>query len=616
VKPVSVLLFELVPGDLGGRIEEELRRAGYRLRLRRVTSLARLSAELAQSWELLIFHCQLGDLASALSLCRERAPDTPLIVLSETIGEEATAGLLKAGVGDVVLMSGLSRLGPAVQGELEEAERRRRERLESQALRASEELFRRLVEGSPDVIYRYRLRPQPACEYVSPAVRAMTGYAPEDFLADPFLALSLVHPDDRPLLEHLARARAPTLALVRWRRRDGGLVWTEHRSVPILDERRRVRAIEGMVRDVTERERAAQALRTAEERLRLALATAGMAAWERDLASDEVRWSGSEQMIALLGLSPEEARMPFARLRSRVHPDDVEAFDRAAAARLAGAEVELEYRLRAPDGGYRWITSRGGLVRAAEGELLLGVWLDTTARRRAEDELGRLHLERRRLLERVVRAQEEERRRIAADIHDDSVQVLTALALRLDLLREHLADIELARSLEEVARAARDAISRLRRLIFDLRPAVLDRDGLVSALRPYLDQLRLEQGLDYELYDRLEGEPDPEARTVLYRIAQEALANVVKHARARKVEVRLEEEGGQVVLRVSDDGCGFSLADAERLGDPWHLGLTAMRERAEMAGGACRIVSAPGAGTSVEARVPRGPRGREGDGGG
>jgi len=605
VKDVSVLLFELAPRDIGELIDEELRRAGYALHLERAGSLERLAAELERAWDLLLCYCELSDLEPALALCRERAPDTPLIVLSGAIGEEATVGLLKAGVADVVLTTGMSRLGPAVERELDEAEERRRRREANHALRASEERFRRLVENSPDVIYRYRLRPEPAFEYISPAVTAVSGYAPEDFYADPNFALAVVHPDDRPLLEHVARSRAPTVAVVRWRRRDGGLIWTEQRTVPLLDESGRLVVVEGVARDVSERELAAAAIREAEEELRLALATARMVVWERDLATDEIRWTGG-QAGWLLGEPGGEGRMPLAEFRSLVHPDDLAAFDRADAGRLEGGQVELEYRVRAADGTYRWVTSRGAVIEGREGApgRLVGVWLDTTARRQAGEELRRLDAERRRLLASLVRAQEEERRRIATDIHDDSVQVMTALTLRLDLLRRRSGDPELARELEEVAETARGAIARLRHLMFELRPPALDRDGLASALRLYLDQVGSEHGLDVLLDDRLAAEPGTEARTILYRIAQEALTNVAKHAQASRVEVELETRGEGVLLRVRDDGRGFSPEQVERAGEPWHVGLTAMRERAEMAGGWCRVESQPGAGTRVEVFVP------------
>jgi PAS domain S-box-containing protein len=209
--------------------------------------------------------------------------------------------------------------------------------------------------------------------------------------------------------------------------------------------------------------------------------------------------------------------------------------------------------------------------------------------------------ERRRLLDRLVRAQEEERERIANDIHDDSVQVLTALVIRLDTLRRRLADPELAGMVDEIEQTARTSITRLRHLMFELRPAALDRDGLVPALRLYLDSVAAERGLGYDLLDGLAREPGPACRATLYRIAQEALSNVVKHAAATTVRVAVEQEQDGTLVRIADDGRGF-LAGLESA--PGHLGLASMRERAELSGGWWRLESRPGEGTTVEFFVP------------
>jgi signal transduction histidine kinase len=204
----------------------------------------------------------------------------------------------------------------------------------------------------------------------------------------------------------------------------------------------------------------------------------------------------------------------------------------------------------------------------------------------------------------LVEAQENERKRIAWDLHDDSIQVMTAVGLRLKALRRNVPDDpELASQLDELEEAVGEAIGRLRHLLIELRPVVLDRKGLTPALRAYLDSLE-EDGLSTVLTSRLGAEPRPETRAILYRLSQEALTNVRRHARASRVEVVLEERGGGYALQVRDDGAGFS---TQQRGEPGHLGLVAMQERAEVFGGWCRIQSAPGAGTTVEVWVPSEP---------
>jgi signal transduction histidine kinase len=209
------------------------------------------------------------------------------------------------------------------------------------------------------------------------------------------------------------------------------------------------------------------------------------------------------------------------------------------------------------------------------------------------------------LLGDLIRAQERERARIAVAVHDDSLQVITAAMLRLQQLRQRLVDpdaLDMLRRLEESVALAAD---RLRRLIVDFRPPVLDQAGLAAAVRDLLSRLRDDAGVEVRLDDRLAGEPPAPARLLLYRVAQEALVNVAKHAKASRVEVTLAEQDAGYLLRVADDGVGVGTGRPQAL--PGHLGLTLMRERAELTGGWFRFESAA-TGTTVSVWIPRGAR--------
>lgn len=223
---------------------------------------------------------------------------------------------------------------------------------------------------------------------------------------------------------------------------------------------------------------------------------------------------------------------------------------------------------------------------------------------RSQEALLQAQEERRRLLSRLVSAQEEERRRIAQDIHDDPIQVMTAAGMRLQMLRRQVSGPKQVEALERLEVIVQRTVERLRRLMFELRPYALDRDGLGAALRLYLEQKAKESELpEFSLVDRLRVEPPPNTRVILYRVAQELLTNAKKHAGASRVEVALEQRGGEYVLRVTDDGAGFSPGDLEAP-RPGHLGLAAVREHAEMRGGRFRIKSLHGQGTKVEFSIP------------
>lgn len=343
------------------------------------------------------------------------------------------------------------------------------------ALRESEERYRRLTENAPDLIYRYEFVPERRFAYVNPAATAITGYTPEEHYADPDLGFKLVDSEDRPILEQVIHGKEGREPLVlRWRKKDGSLIWTDQRNVPVYDQDNQLVAIEGVARDITERKLAEQSLR---------------------LVS----------------------------------------------------------------------------VRLAE-------------------------------------AQEAERLALSKELHDQVGQSLTALGINLNLIRgavgrespESLAlrfdsSFEL---LEEITEKIRDVMS-------ELHPPVLEDYGLTAALRWLAERLKQQTGLDVEVHGKL---IEPRLPLVigisLFRIAREALNNVVKHSGVSHASIHLEGEPDRVLLRIEDNGKGFQPRSTVQDGQV-HWGLATMRERAELLNGRIAIDSAPGQGTRITISVPR-----------
>lgn len=238
-----------------------------------------------------------------------------------------------------------------------------------------------------------------------------------------------------------------------------------------------------------------------------------------------------------------------------------------------------------------------------------GVMLDVTRQKAAQQELEeslallrRTDEHRRKLAALLADSQEAERRRLAGSIHDDPIQKMTAAGLRLQALRNRVPD-EHREALDRIAGMVSGAVDRLRWMLFELHPPSLEREGLAAALEEYLRESAESGGFSYSLEDRMGREPPPATRAVAYRIAQEAVTNVGKHARATRVEVGLETRNGGLSVTVRDDGRGFTPSEVEEP-RPGHLGLQSMRERAELAGGSLRVESAPGSGTRIELWLP------------
>lgn len=210
---------------------------------------------------------------------------------------------------------------------------------------------------------------------------------------------------------------------------------------------------------------------------------------------------------------------------------------------------------------------------------------------------------RRQMISNIVSAQEQERRRLAVEIHDDALQAMAAVLLRLGIVRMSLASPDQGEVLADLEGTTRDAITRLRRLLAGLAPQELERAGLAVAIGSALEAVESDFGICCRFVDNLSVEPGPEARTIAFRIVQEALANARNHANASNVEVLLESRDHGLLVRVIDDGIGFDVESAGRNPAAGHLGISSMRERARLAGGWLTIHSRCGQ-TSLEAWIP------------
>ncbi|MFO0984686.1 MAG: PAS domain S-box protein [Planctomycetota bacterium] len=239
-----------------------------------------------------------------------------------------------------------------------------------------------------------------------------------------------------------------------------------------------------------------------------------------------------------------------------------------------------------------WVRGLDGQPRAT-----VAIISDIRDRKRHEDEL-------RRLSGRVITAQEEERRRLALELHDESAQALTALLLNLEFLGRITTDEEPKTQITRCAQIVRDTMAEFKRIAADLHPAVLDKFGLIPALKKHCTDFAQDTGLQVSFHVKggIEVAPGPSS-TALFRIAQQALTNVARHAQAKQIAVRLRRRGNDLTLTVADDGQGFELKSLEARSQEG-IGLISMRERVAAFGGSFKIRTVPGKGTSVRARVP------------
>jgi PAS domain S-box-containing protein len=303
-------------------------------------------------------------------------------------------------------------------------------------------------------------------------------------------------------------------------------------------------------------------------------------------------------------------------------------------ARATGRATDERWHQR-KDGSRLYCSGVMNLVRLADGSLgFARIARDLTAARQAEVQLQQAHdqLEERvkertrelegevvrradaqqhvmRLLHRIVTAQEDERSRIARDLHDQLGQQLTALRLAVERHRDSQHGGQSEEELERALTLARQIDSEVDFLAWELRPAVLDDFGLVAALPRYLNEWSAHHGIktNFQTTGTLPDRLAPEAETTLYRVTQEALTNVLKHAHATRVDVVLEGHKNIVTLVIEDDGVGFDHGAVDKAGAA--IGLIGMRERAALINATLQVESAPGQGTTIYLRYPTGDAG-------
>jgi PAS domain S-box-containing protein len=478
------------------------------------------------------------------------------------------------------------------------AERQRR----LAALRDSEERLRLAFAGAQEGVWDWNLETN-AVVY-SPRWTQMLGYGDEEIEPHVSAWERLVHPDDRiradEARESLAQGRPTYEAEFRLRHKNGHYVHVLSRGYPV---RRQpggpVVRIVGTHFDLTARKLAESTLRESEERLSLAFKGAQEGVWDWNLETGAVVYS--TRWKEMLGYEDHEIEPHVSAWERLLHPDDRPRAEEVGKRVARGEPYEGEFRLRHKDGHYVHVLSRGFAVRrepAGPAVRIVGTHLDLTERRRAEAERARTEL-----LTRLVFAQEDERRRIAREMHDQFGEQLTALATAIRTLKEASGGGHLSGYIETLEGVAQQLDRDVDNLVWELRPTALDDLGLRAALQNYVSDWSRRADISTELHTTglADSRLPSETETALYRIAQEALTNVAKHSRARHVEIILERRSDQVLLAIEDDGVGF---DPEAGPGATHgFGLIGMHERATLVGATLEIESKEGRGTTILVRL-------------
>jgi PAS domain S-box-containing protein len=395
--------------------------------------------------------------------------------------------------------------------------------------------------------------------------------------------------------EVIAGARKTMQTEKRFLRRNGSVIWGRMTLSVVGAKTQDGPYLLGMIEDVTETNLAREQLDRFTRMLTLALEASRTTAWEYDPLTGMISWL-DRNTLRITGNQTPTTDL-FSNVLSHVVPDDRDKLRGYAETMLqTGGAFSTEFRMIARDGTIRWMLSKGELLRK-DGEQvprILGVTVDVSDVKRAQFQLEQL-------AKRLMEAQEEERKRISRELHDDIGQRVALLAIELDIVRQQLADeSELKERVAQLQASTSELGTDLHLLSHALHSSKLKRLGLEAALRELCGRMSNNQGLVVELNcGKASSLITEDEALVLYRVAQEALNNVLRHSNATKANIALEYSETRAKLVISDNGRGFDLkANSDG------IGLVGMRERLRAVGGEFRIFSAAENGTEIHASVP------------
>jgi PAS domain S-box-containing protein len=469
-------------------------------------------------------------------------------------------------------------------------------------LKGAEDRVRLIIDTLPMMVWT--LRPNGVVDFVNQRWVDYTGISLEEEIREPTRA---VYPEDLPRVieKWLADMAAgnPSEDEMRLRGADGEYRWFLVRTAPLRDQRGNVVKWYGVCIDIEDRKTADEERKRGEAYLDMAQRMAQMGVWSWNPSSGEM--FGSHELYRILGIDPGETKLTREIFAQSIHPEDQSRYDSEInAAFQEKRNWEMDYRIVLMDGSLKYIQGIGRPVFASSGELLefVGTTVDITDRKHAEEEL-------RRLSGQLLRLQDEERRKIASDLHDSTGQDLVALATTLGQLRHSIpSSARRSRKLFSMCRAlAERSIREIRTLSYLLHPPLLDEAGLVEALRHFTAGFAERTGIEVDLQVAPHfGRLTPEMELGLFRMVQECLTNIQRHSGSFTAKIRVDRNPDKITLQVSDAGRGISASKQVQNGTipkPVGVGIPSMQERAMQIGGRLEIDSSTN-GTTVRITIP------------
>lgn len=442
--------------------------------------------------------------------------------------------------------------------------------------------------------------------FVSKQAERLLGYPVENWTEDPGFWASHIHPEDRNWAIEYCMSSTQKMKAHEFEYRmiaqDGKIIWIQD-IVTVIIENGQASRLRGIMVDITERKKAEAKIQQANELFNLVTKATSDIVWDLNLDTYDLWWN--DNFYTLLGYAPGKH---FTDWVNGIHADERDAVVKHIFETINSGNDQWvqEYRFEKADGSFVNIYDRGYIMHDPSGKpyRMIGSMIDITELKKAEEKLQQSYGEIRELASNLERIREEERTTISREIHDELGQQLTGFKMDLYWLNRKIKneDPEIKQKMQGTLQLVDDTIKTIRKIATELRPSILDDLGLVAALEWQSEEFEKRYGITVNFVGAIDREKlSPSVSTALFRIYQELLTNVARHAGAGAVEASMYVEHNQLYLTVSDNGSGF---DVSNISSKKTLGLLGIRERTFLLGGQYEIRSKPKEGTTVVISVP------------
>lgn len=476
-------------------------------------------------------------------------------------------------------------------------------------LKESKEYFQHLIENALDIItvldYDGTIR------YQSPSLKRIMGYEPEE-LSGKFL-YDYVHDDDinkvkKELAGLAKRQTKKNVTEFRVKHKDGSWLYLESIAKNVSE----IRGGPGVIvnsRDVTERYKAHQKLKKNQNQLAAAQKIALLGSWEWSMKNNSLKWS--DELCRIYGIKKEKTPSTYEEWMQYVHPGDRDRVDNIIQGAFGKNDnFEFEHRITRPDGSERTLYCMGEVNKeevAGYGKMF-GTGQDITKIKEAESQLREYSEQLRNLSAKQDKIREDERIRIAREIHDELGQMLTVLKMDISLLMKNTIGnnrdkmvSKLTKEIEVIIERIDTIIESVQRITTELRPEVLDDLGLEEAIEWQASEFEKRTGIKLYIKNSVSSieQLNDEQSTAVFRIFQETLTNILRHAQATQVNVQMKQDSDYFILKVHDNGKGITRDEIEHKNS---LGIISMRERCQFLGGNISFTGEDG--TKVTLKIP------------